>query len=109
MKTYIELLQKIVMSSSSNENLLKKKVSRRKALSTGAKIGVAAGISLAVGFIGGWFTRESFVPQPTYTSTVTKTVTSSAPMTTITKTVTLTPSPTPGIDYYYDPSLKGTT
>ena len=33
--------------------ILNKKISRREALSVGAKIGIAAGIGLVVGFAGG--------------------------------------------------------
>lgn len=58
--------------------ILKKKLSRREALSAGAKVGIAAGIGIVVGFAGGYFGGVASVPPKTVTKTVpagTKTVT----------------------------------
>ncbi|MCD6511683.1 MAG: peptide ABC transporter substrate-binding protein [Thaumarchaeota archaeon] len=51
--------------------ILNKKISRREALSVGAKIGIAAGIGLVVGFAGGYLGGVASAPQKTVTKTVT--------------------------------------
>ena len=84
------------MSSRGDEDkpVLNKKISRRKALSTGAKIGLAAVGGLVVGAIGGYF--GGMAAAPTVTKTLektiekTKTVTQTAAASTVTQTVTKT-------------------
>jgi len=72
-----------------NGDLLNRSVSRRKALSIGAKIGLAAGIGVIAGAIGGYLASMSMkAPVTTVEKTVTNVVTS-----TVTKTVTYTVSP----------------
>jgi multiple sugar transport system substrate-binding protein len=66
-----------------------KKVSRREALSTGAKIGLAAGLGLVAGAVAGYFGGTLTRPTTPTVKTVTETVT--AP-TTITSTITKTVS-----------------
>lgn len=66
------------------DDLLRKKMTRRKALSTGAKIGIAAVGGIIVGFAGGWLSKPAAAP-----TTYTTTVVSSAPAKTVTKTVTI--------------------
>jgi len=75
-------------ASGRKENFLKKKISRRKALSTGAKIGVAAGVGIVIGAVGGYFGGAAAAP--TVTKTVEKTVTQTAGAKTVTQTVTKT-------------------
>ncbi|MCD6536872.1 MAG: hypothetical protein J7K49_07600, partial [Thaumarchaeota archaeon] len=69
--------------------ILDKKLNRRKALSTGAKVGAAAVGGIVVGFLGGWFAKPS-APAATITSTLvstaTKTVTAPGTTVTVTKT-----------------------
>lgn len=77
-----------------------RRVSRREALSTAAKIGLAAGIGVVVGAIGGYLGGSAYAPAKTITET--KTITRTQERTverTIEKTVTLTgtvtmPAPT---------------
>jgi len=67
---------------------LEGRISRRKALSTIAKVGIAAGIGVVVGAVGGYLGGRVATPTVTKTETVTKaaaTVTS-----TVTSTVTVT-------------------
>lgn len=76
---------------------VKKKISRRKALSTAAKVGIAAGIGVVVGAVGGYLGGAAAAPTITKTETVTKgaaTVTSTVTKT-VTKTVTVTSSAAP--------------
>src|SRR5438132_1210898 len=118
----------------SNElSVLGRRVSRRQAISSG----VAAGIGVAgivIGAAAGYYaggagagtktqtttatttlppvtttvtqSGSTSISSSTLTSTATSTLTSTATSTT---TVSSTGSAGPGIDYYYDPSLKGTT
>ena len=62
------------------ETIFNKKMSRREALSTGAKIGIAAGIGVAIGAVGGYLGGASTAPPPkTTTTTVTNTFTKTVP------------------------------
>jgi ABC-type glycerol-3-phosphate transport system substrate-binding protein len=73
-----------------------RKVSRREALSTGAKIGLAAGLGLVVGAVGGYFGGTLTRPTTPTVKTVTETVTAPTTITsTITKTVTIERTITP--------------
>lgn len=74
-------------------NILGKKISRRQALSTGAKVGVAAIGGLIIGGLAGYFAKPA-APAATVTKTVTSTAagaatTVTAPASTVTKTVTV--------------------
>ena len=71
--------------------LLNKKVTRRKAISTGAKVAAAGVLGLAVGGAIGYFVKPPEVIEKVRTETVTKTVTSTA---TVTTTVTGMPATT---------------
>ncbi|MCD6536345.1 MAG: extracellular solute-binding protein [Thaumarchaeota archaeon] len=86
------------MSKEEQKNpLTKKKITRRKALSTAAKVGIAAGVGVVVGAIGGYLGGSAAVPPPKTTTvfkTVTKTVTSTTGAATVTKTVTETATST---------------
>jgi ABC-type glycerol-3-phosphate transport system substrate-binding protein len=86
------------------ENAEKKNITRRNYLKN---VGAAA-VGLAVGAAGTYLSMPALTPP---TSTVTSTLTE-----TLTQTMTAPPITTaevaeggPGIDYYYDPSLKGTS
>jgi len=85
----------------SERGILSKKISRRRALSTAAKVGIAAGVGVVVGVAGGFLAGSSMVPATTITSTVEKTVTSkiketvtATKTTTVTTAVTATPTTT---------------
>ena len=95
-----------------------RKITRREALSTAAKIGISAGVAFAVGIIGGYFAGWATAPRRTVTSTVSttvpttvtkmttrvSTVTSTVPTTvvrTTTKTETVTTTVTPVIPKVY--------
>lgn len=69
-----------------SSGILGKKISRRQALSTGAKVGIAAVGGLIVGGVAGYFAKPA-APAETITKTVTQ-------ATTVTKTVTATAAPT---------------
>ena len=79
------------------KSILEKKVSRRDALSTAAKIGLAAVVAGVVGGVGGYYAGSMTVPERTVTKTVTKTETVTRAVTTsiTTPTVTTTPTTTP--------------
>jgi len=73
--------------------MLRERVDRRRALSTGAKVALGTVVGLAVGGTGGYFARAPGAAQTTtltvaQTSTVTQTVTA---------TVTASPTTTPGL------------
>lgn len=77
------------------------RISRRKALSTGAKIGIAAGTTLVVGSVAGYFSGVSTAPggagqTRTITETRRETVTLGAQ--TVTRTVTVTGQATPAVE-----------
>ncbi|MCD6536424.1 MAG: extracellular solute-binding protein [Thaumarchaeota archaeon] len=69
------------------DRLLNERISRRKALSTGAKVGLAAGVGIIIGAVGGYFGGISTVKPSVSTTTVTQ-------YSTVTKTVTQSVSPT---------------
>ncbi|MEM4311631.1 MAG: ABC transporter substrate-binding protein [Nitrososphaerales archaeon] len=86
------------------KDILKKKISRREAISTGAKIGIAAGIAAVAAGVGGYFgglssapTREVTKTVPGKERTVTQTIketitqTIASPAQTITLTQTIAP------------------
>ena len=104
------------------DELKSRKISRRKALSTAAKVGLAAGIGVVVGAVGGYLggataaprvTVTSTVPGPTVTTTTTagaatKTVTRTVERTTtVSSVVTSSPSPTKEAIEYEGVELKG--
>ena len=72
----------------SSNNLLKKKISRRKAISTAGKLAIGVIITGAVAGVAGYYAGMSAAPVRTVTKTVGTTVTT-------TKTVTATATPTP--------------
>ncbi|RLF97882.1 MAG: hypothetical protein DRN49_06795 [Thaumarchaeota archaeon] len=87
-------MKKMNSRRSRNRNdasLWDRRLTRRKALSTGAKVGIAAGLGLVIGAVGGYFGGAASKPEVTITKTVTApgtTVTTGAA--TVTKTVTET-------------------
>ncbi|RLG18938.1 hypothetical protein DRN63_00660, partial [Nanoarchaeota archaeon] len=75
-------------------SLKRKKMSRRQALSTAAKVGISAVVAGVVAGVGGYLAGSAAAPAApaaTVTKTVTTTVTTRAPATTVTKTVTAAP------------------
>jgi ABC-type glycerol-3-phosphate transport system substrate-binding protein len=100
---------------------LSKRLSRRQAIATGAVAAAAVVGGLVIGGAAGYLLKPS-----TAATTTTATVTSTLTGPTVTQTITSTPNVSttissilsstssiatggPGIDYYYDPSLKGLT
>ena len=71
----------------SSKNLLKEKISRRKAISTAGKLAIGVIITGKVAGVAGYYAGMSAAPVRTVTKTVGTTVTT-------TKTVTVTPTPT---------------
>jgi len=67
-------------------DLLRKKISRRKAITTAGKIAISAVVAGVVAGVGGYYAGTSAAPAATVTKTVVSTTT--APPRTITKTVT---------------------
>ncbi|MEM4310975.1 MAG: extracellular solute-binding protein [Nitrososphaerales archaeon] len=71
-----------------------RRLTRREALSTGAKIGVAAGVAAIIAGVGGYFGGlASLPPAKTLTQTVKETVTQAGAPQTVTQTVTTTLAP----------------
>jgi len=70
-------------------NLDRRRISRRQAISTGAKVGAAAGIAAVVAGVGGFVGGQASAPR-VGAGTVTKTVTETAAERTITQTATVT-------------------
>lgn len=95
----------VVMNSNAKKpekSILAEKISRRKALSTAAKVAVGVVVAGVVAGVGGYYAGSTLAPPTTVTKTETvtaaattiektveKTVTVAAPATTITKTVTV--------------------
>ncbi len=73
-------------------NFLEKKIDRRKALGSAAKVGIAAGVGVVVGAIAGYLGGAAAAPAKTVTKTVTSTYTTTvggaAAPTTVTVTAT---------------------
>jgi len=84
--------------------VLKKKISRRDALSTGAKIGIGTVVGIVVGTVAGYLGGRATLPPPetvTKTMTVEKTKTTTlTETTTVTSTVATTASATPVVPSY---------
>ncbi|RLG62013.1 hypothetical protein DRO02_08495, partial [archaeon] len=79
----------------SSNNLLKEKISRRKAISTAGKLAIGVIITGAVAGVAGYYAGMSAAPARTVTKTVGATVTKTVTTTvTTTKTVTATATPT---------------
>ncbi len=55
-------------------SIIRSKISRRKAFSTAAKVGAAAGLGLVLGGVGGYLVSQSTASPATVTTTVTQTV-----------------------------------
>jgi len=74
------------------EDILRRRLTRRKALSTAAKVGIAGVVGVIVGAVGGYFAGSAAVPpqRTTVTQKVTETITSTVGAGTVTKTVTET-------------------
>ena len=90
-----------------NESFLKKKISRRKALSTAAKAGISAIVAGVVAGIGGYYAGMSAVPTKEITKEVTKEITKTVTKTvTKTPTVTTTPTTTPTTAVVITPTKK---
>ena len=68
------------------ENVLNKKLSRRKAISTAGKIAISAVVAGVVAGVGGYYAGSAAAPPTTITKT--ETVTKTAAAATVTKTVT---------------------
>jgi len=81
--------------NSQTKKVLKQKITRREALSTTAKLGIAVGVTAIVAGIGGYLTGSLTIPPKTVekTITVTKTITTTRAETTI-STATTTAPPT---------------
>jgi ABC-type glycerol-3-phosphate transport system substrate-binding protein len=97
-------------------DVLSKRLSRRQAISTG--VGVAAGVvgGLVIGGAAGYLAKPSStstttatVTSPPITQTITSTSTVSSSLASTISSTSSIASGGPGIDYYYDPSLKGLT
>jgi len=76
--------------ASENDDLLRKKLSRRKAISTAGKVAISAIVAGVVAGVGGYYAGSAAAAPTTVKETVTKTVTAAA--TTVEKTVTTTVS-----------------
>src|SRR5690349_4369000 len=101
----------IAQQTNSAESFLDKKITRRKAIGSGAAAGLTVA-GLVVGVGAGYFLGSS-QPARTVTSTQTSTVTStqtiaSTATSTSVSTLTTASGGGPGIDYFYDKSLSGT-
>ena len=75
--------------SGKEKNILDRKISRRKALSTAAKVGIAGVVGVVIGAVGGYLAGSTVTPPQTTTVTqrVTETVTSTVGAATVTQTV----------------------
>ncbi len=74
------------MAGSNKNNIEKRKLTRREALSTAGKVAIGVVVTGVVAGLAGYYTGTATAPTTTITSTVTKT----APPSTVTKTVTKT-------------------
>jgi ABC-type sugar transport system substrate-binding protein len=76
---------------SEGDSFLKRRLTRRKALSTAAKVAISAVVAGVVAGVGGYYAGSAAVPPPTtVTQRITERVTETAGAATVTKTVTET-------------------
>lgn len=80
-----------------NDAFLKKRLTRRKALSTAAKVAIGAVVAGVVAGVGGYYAGSAAAPPKTITERTTETVTSTAGAATVTKTVTETSTVTQAV------------
>src|ERR1700689_1257598 len=101
-------------------DILSKRLSRRQAIATGAVAAAAVVGGLVIGGAAGYLlkpstaatsttTVTSTLTGPTVTQTITSTPNVSTPLSNIMSSTSSIATGGPGIDYYYDPSLKGLT
>jgi multiple sugar transport system substrate-binding protein len=91
-------------------SFVKKKISRREALSTTAKVAVGVVVAGVIGGVAGYYVGSTAAPPPVRTETLTKTVTSTQTVTqTVTVTPTITTTPKPTITITTTPTTATTT